>query len=134
LRIERADDDAPVLGGHDDMAELPIVLWDGNVSTLPHASSPFGEAGALAPRAALGVTATGRILVARGSFASAAPLAQALARAGCVRALLLDRGLHATAFLDRAGTASPPRAGYEESVLYAVGSPLRPRGFAFPSR
>jgi hypothetical protein len=134
LRVERADDDAPVLGAHDDMAELPIVLWDGDVIPSLRGASGSEAMGATALRAALGVTATGRILVARGSVPSAVPLAQALARAGCVRALSLDRGLHASALLDRAGTASPPRASYEESVLYAIGTPLRPRGFVFPSR
>ena len=83
------------------------------------------------PRAVLGKTPAGRSIVARGSFSSATPLARALAQAGCTRALVLDRGLHATGFLDRAGTASPPRARYDESVLYAIGSPLHPSGFRF---
>jgi hypothetical protein len=69
--------------------------------------------------------------VARGVLASAAPLAHTLARAGCVRAVLLDRGTHAAGFLDRAGTSDPPRARYDESVLYALGSPLHPSGFRF---
>ena len=56
---------------------------------------------------------------------------RALAKAGCARAVVLDRGAHATGFLDRAGTSNPPRARYDESVLYALGSPLRPNGFRF---
>ena len=122
LAIARADA-APVLGAHDDLVELPLALWDGKA--VPVASGPT------VLRAALGTTASGRLLVARGSFASAAPLADALARAGCRRALVLDRGSHATAFFDRAGTAQSPRARYDESVLYAVGTPLRPKGFRF---
>jgi hypothetical protein len=122
LAIARADD-APALGVHDDLVELPMALWAGRVTNLP--------GGSVVPRAVLGVTATGRVLVARGTFASAAPLAETLARAGCVRALSLDRGAHATAFLDRAGTSSPPRARYDESVLYAIGTPLHPNGFRF---
>jgi hypothetical protein len=43
----------------------------------------------------------------------------------------LDRGLRATAFIDRAGTTEPPRARYDETVLYALGAPLRPEGFRF---
>jgi hypothetical protein len=43
----------------------------------------------------------------------------------------LDRGAHATAFLDRAGTASAPRGRYDETVLYAVAAPLQPHGFHF---
>jgi hypothetical protein len=122
LAIARADD-APVLGAHDDLSELPLLLWDAR--PLP---SPAGPA---QPRAAIGVAPSGRVLLARGSFASAEPLALALSKAGCTRALALDRGRHATAFLDRTGTGSPPRGHYEESVLYAIGTPLRPRGFRF---
>jgi hypothetical protein len=118
-------DDAALLGAHDDLAELPAVVWDGRVV------SPAGEDGAVEGRAALGVTPSGRVLVARGAVASVAPLAQALARAGCTRAVVLDRGVHATGLLDRAGTASPPRARYDETVLYAIATPLRPRGFRF---
>jgi hypothetical protein len=69
--------------------------------------------------------------LARGSFSSAAPLAEGLARAGCARALSLDRGLQATGFLDRSGTASPPRGRYVETTLYAIGRPLSPRAFRF---
>jgi hypothetical protein len=100
-----------------------MAIWAGKILPLP--------AGIVAPRAVLGITASGRVLVARGAFSSAAPLAEALARAGCTRALSLDRGVHSTAFLDRAGTSSPPRSRYDESVLYAMGSPLRPNGFRF---
>jgi hypothetical protein len=106
-----------------DLLELPLLLWDGALQAT--------GAGVVEPRAALGLTPSGRILLARGSFASAAPLGEALKRAGCTRALVLDRGARATAFLDRAATANPPRARYDETVLYAVASPLRPRGFRF---
>ena len=122
LSIARASEARPI-GAHEDMLELPIALWDGRPALLP--------VGAPMPRAALGVSPSGRVLVARGSFTSAAPLARALARAGCTRALSLDRGLHATAFVDRAGTVSTPRVRYEESVLYAMAAPLRPRAFRF---
>ncbi len=122
LAIARADD-APALGAHDDLVELPIAIWAGKIASFP--------AGAVTPRAALGITPSGRVLVAQGAFGSAAPLAEALSRAGCTRALSLDRGVHATAFIDRAGTSSPPRARYDESVLYAIGAPLRPNGFRF---
>jgi len=120
--------DAGNPGLHDDMLELPIVLWDGR--PVPIASGPF-DAGAVEPRAAIGLAASGRVLIARGVVASAAPLADALARAGCTRALSLDRGARATAFVSRAGTSDPPRGRYDESVVYAIAAPLRPRGFRF---
>ena len=106
-----------------DLLELPILLWDGTTEpTTP---------GTVTPRSAIGITAGGRVLLARGAFASATPLAEALARAGCTRALSLDRGADATALLDRAGGSTPPRARYDETVLYAVATPLQPRGFRF---
>jgi hypothetical protein len=108
---------------HSDMIELPIVLWNGELRPA--------QRGPIAPRAAIGTTPTGRVVLARGTFASTSPLAEALARAGCTRALALDRGAHATAFFDRAGTESPPRGRYDESVLYAVATPLAPRAFRF---
>jgi hypothetical protein len=118
-------DDLPPLGPHDDLVELPVLLWDGARPTIAAPSA------APSMRAAIGLAPGGRVFLARGTFTSAQPLAEALAEAGCTRALLLDRGAHASAFLDRAGTDEPPRARYDESVLYAVGVPLAPRGFRF---
>jgi hypothetical protein len=54
-----------------------------------------------------------------------------LKRASCTQAVVLDRGAAAGGRLDRAGTASPPRSRYEQSVLYAMGKALVPRGFRF---
>jgi hypothetical protein len=108
-----------------DMLELPVILWDGKSESVAQGASQM--------RAAIGFGPSGRVIVARGSVSSAAALADALARAGCTRALSLDRGVHASAFLDRAGTNSPPRGRYDESVLYAIAAPLRPRGFRFES-
>jgi hypothetical protein len=125
LAVERSDDAAP-LGPHDDLAELPLLVWDGRRVAEGPSSSPQ-------LRAALGVTAAGRVLFARGSVAASA-LADALVAAGCVRAVALDRGLHAAAFVDRPATDHPPRARYDESVLYAVGAPLKPRAFRFEAQ
>jgi hypothetical protein len=108
-----------------DMLELPVILWDGKSESVVRGASQM--------RAAIGFGPPGRVIVARGSVSSAAALADALARAGCTRALSLDRGVHASAFLDRAGTNSPPRGRYDESVLYAIAAPLQPRGFRFES-
>jgi hypothetical protein len=122
LTIARADD-LPILGDKDDLVELPLLLWD---------AQPLGPAvGAVAPRSAVGVTPSGDVVFARGTFASAAPLADALSLAGCTRALSLDRGTEATALFDRTGTSAPPRTGYDQSILYAIAASLRPRGFRF---
>jgi hypothetical protein len=129
LDIVRAGD-ADAVDAHADMLELPIALWDGKAQATPGGPGR-GPPPAREPRAALGVTPSGRVVIARGSFATTAPLAEALARSGCTRALSLDRGARASAFLDRAGTANPPRGSYDESVLYAIATPLRPRGFRF---
>ncbi len=56
------------------------------------------------PRGALGLDPEGRIVIARGMFASDAPLVDALVRAGCRRAVALDRGARAPPFLLRVGT------------------------------
>ncbi|MDP9002603.1 MAG: hypothetical protein M3O46_21145, partial [Myxococcota bacterium] len=122
LAITRAAD-AESVEAHTDMLELPIVLWDGKSETIAPS--------AVETRAAIGWSPTGRILIARGVFSSAAPLANALARAGCTRALALDRGVRGSGLLDRAGTTNPPRGRYDESILYAIAVPLRPRGFHF---
>ena len=122
LSIVRAGD-APAPEAHGDLLELPILLWEG-------VATP-SLAGLVVLRSAIGVTPSGRVLFARGSFDSAAPLAEVLGRAGCSRAVALDRGSRATAFLDRAGTSNPPRGRYEEAVVYAIASPMRPRGFRF---
>jgi hypothetical protein len=108
---------------HGDMVELPLVLWEGEPK--PSARGPA------VMRAAIGTTPGGRVVLARAMASSVQPLAEALARAGCTRALALDRGAGATAFLDRAGSDSPPRGRYDESVLYAVATPLAPRAFRF---
>jgi hypothetical protein len=129
LTMTRADD-RPPLGLHDDLVELPILLWEG-ARVVPSGAGPATSWGTPAPRAAIGLLPGGRVLIARGTFASDSPLVEALTAAGCTRALALDRGVRASGFLDRAGTPDAPRARYEESVLYALGVPLAPRGFRF---
>jgi hypothetical protein len=122
LSIVRATD-VQAVDPHTDMLELPMILWDAKPESPP--------GGAVEPRAAVGWNPAGRVVIARGSLSSAGPLAEALARAGCTRALSLDRGVRLSSFLDRAGTPDPPRARYDESVLYAISAPLRPRAFHF---
>ncbi len=111
------------VGPHVDAAEVPLILDDGK----PVASGASG----LSARAALGITGEGRVVIARGEAASDAPLAEALARAGCVRGVALWRGPHADVTLRRAGTATPPRDHEEATTLFAIASSLKPRAFRF---
>lgn len=131
LTIASARDFASV-PAHVDAVELPLLVDDGKMVSLSHAQARA--------RAALGLTPAGRVYVARartGGAASPGPdapaLAETLKRAGCTRAVLLDRGAGAEGALFRAGTATPPRSRYEETTLYAMGKPLLPRGFRFES-
>ncbi|MEA2753054.1 MAG: hypothetical protein QOI41_7197, partial [Myxococcales bacterium] len=114
---------------HVDAVELPLLIDDGKVLAVSHGGSRA--------RAALGLTAAGRVYVARimstASGAGVEMMAETLKRAGCTRAVLLDRGAGVHGSIFRAGTATPPRSRYEETTLYAMGKPLLPRGFRFES-
>jgi hypothetical protein len=110
---------------HTDVAELPLVLDAGRVTEMARKN------GSVEARAALGTMPSGRVIVARGTFSSDMPLADALRRAGCTRAVALDRGSRSQPFLHRAGSDTPPRARYEDSVLYALAVPMAPRAFRF---
>jgi hypothetical protein len=103
-----------------DAVELPLLLDDGAPVSRP---ALHGEA------VALGLTASGRVLVARG--VPEGELATTLRKAGCMRAVLLDRGAGGRGAIFRAGTSAPPRSRYDETTLYAMGKPLLPRGFRF---
>jgi hypothetical protein len=116
-------DENPSVSAHADLAELPLLVDRG--AALTTISGPAG------PRAALGLTADGRAFLARGSFASDAPLAAALVSAGCVRAVALDRGARADPVLRRAGTPSPPLASDDATTLFALAAPMAPRAFRF---
>jgi hypothetical protein len=111
------------IAAHVDVAEAPLIVDHGAVVATPSESTNA--------RAALGVTTDGRVLVARGTFASDAPLADALVAAGCTRAVALDRGARADSPLRRAGTSSPPLAENEATTLFAIAAPMKPRAFRF---
>jgi hypothetical protein len=127
LTLMRASEAPATVDVHEDLLELPVVLWDGK------GEAPLGGAADRAPkmRGVIGSTPSQRVLIARGVFDGDGPLVDALARAGCTRALALDRGAGATGFFDRAGTGAAPRPRYDESVVYAIAASLRPRGFRF---
>lgn len=103
-----------------DAVELPLLLDEGAPTHVAlHGRAPV----------ALGITVAGRVFVARGSAID--DVVQVLKRAGCSRAVLLDRGAGSHGSLFRAGTETPPRSHYEDTTLYAMGKPLLPRGFRF---
>jgi len=111
---------------HEDVAEVPLLLDAGAL-----VEETTRATGTLADRGALGMTKSGRILIARGRVNGDGALAEALRRAGCVRAVALDRGLREPSFVHRAGTPTPPRARYDVTTLYAIASPMKPRAFRF---
>jgi hypothetical protein len=117
MGIVRASDAPAIDPPRGEMLELPLLLWDGRA-----VASSTRAGGPVQPRAAIGLTASGRVLLARGSVGRDATLAEVL---------LLDRGARASAFLDRAGTPAAPRGRYDETVLYAIASALPPRAFRF---
>lgn len=112
--------EAPKLAESEDAVQLPLLADKG--SLLPRAR----EHGSMHMRGALCITARGRVLVARGRHDSSDPLASALLRAGCERVVGLDRGSRHPSFVHRAGTPTPPLSGYDTTVLYGLGRPMRP--------
>jgi hypothetical protein len=123
LTIAKATEGATA-GPHADLAELPLLFFDKTPVSPP-------QQGAADDRMALGTTPSGRVILARGRFTSDAPLAEALERAGCTRAVALDRGVRGDTLLNRAGRGDPPRARYDDTVLYAIATPMKPRAFRF---
>ncbi len=112
---------------HADAVELPLLLADGELVPAPHQGRARSGVDA-----ALGTTPQGRVFIARATGpASADDLAALLKRAGCTRAVLVDRGAGTHGAVFRAGTSTPPRSRYEDSTLSAIARPLLPRGFRF---
>ncbi|MEO8878088.1 MAG: phosphodiester glycosidase family protein, partial [Polyangiaceae bacterium] len=120
---------ADVLGPTGDFTELPLLIDNG--ALVASATARASEHDDPRSRAALGITRDGRVVLAHGDLGSDAPLADALLKAGCQRAVLLDRGAHVPVTLDRAGTLAPPHAHYDQSVLYAIARPMKPRALRF---
>jgi hypothetical protein len=124
LSIQRGDE-LTSIAPHTDVAELPLILEKGSLTVEASKTGPD------ALRYALGTTSTGRVMVARAMGTSDASLSEALRRAGCQRAVALDRGAHSPTFLHRGGSDTPPLGHYDDSVLYALALPLTPRAFRF---
>jgi hypothetical protein len=121
-RIE-APGTLPTLTADEEAVQLPLLVENGKVE--PRAR----ERGDMRRRAALCITPSERLLIASAMHDTSDTLAAALLRVGCTRVVELDRGSHHPAFLQRAGTATPPVASYETSVLYALGRPMQALAF-----
>jgi hypothetical protein len=109
--------------GTEDAVELPLVVDAGKI--LPAAQ----ELRAMRRRGAACVNTSGHAVFAMATADTDEPNSLALLRAGCSRAVALDRGSHQPTFIHRAGAGSPPLGRYSESVFYAVSQVLAPRTF-----
>ena len=113
----------PTLAADEEAVQLPLLVENGKLE--PRAR----ERGDMRRRSALCITPSARMIVASATHDTSDTLAAALQRVGCTRVVELDRGSHHPAFLQRAGTATPPVASYETSVLYALGRPMQALAF-----
>lgn len=124
----------PVLARDEEAVQLPLLAEEGKLTDHARAHGPLRERGALC------VTSRGRVLVAKATHDSSDSLAAVLVSTGCSRVVELDRGSQHPSFVHRPGSATPPLAAYDTSVLYALGRPMTPHAFrwadegAVPSR
>lgn len=108
-----------------DATELPMTADEGKLR--PEAR----EVGSMRARAAACVLADGTFAVASTTFDSDEAATSALIDLGCARIVALDRGMHASFFLHRAGTEPAPAARYETTVLDLVDVPMTGRAKRF---
>ncbi len=107
------------------VVELPLLVAGGNVTMSAE------SVGATRVRVAACQLASGRIAFASTTADTDAPNAVALAKLGCRAVVALDRGSHEDSFVERAGGATGKIARGEQTTLYAVASPMKPRAFAW---
>jgi hypothetical protein len=107
---------------HGDAVEVPALLDAGEI-VRNGATAEF----------ALGITESGRVVVARQRGGGNAALAAALKSVAVRDAVLLTRTatLATGGELMRSGTALQPSLHYRSTSLSFVGFPMRPRGFRF---
>lgn len=105
------------------LVQLPLLAQDGELVGRAR------QVGALRDRGALCLDADGNLLFAQITHDSSGPAARALLQLGCGLVVEADRGSHHPPFVERAGTAQPPRVGHETTALYGVGQPMRPRAY-----
>ena len=108
-----------------DATELPMTADEGKLR--PEAR----DVGSMRSRAAACVLADGTFAVASTTFDSDEAATTALIDLGCARIVALDRGMHASFFLHRAGTEPAPAARYETTVLDLVDAPMTGRAKRF---
>jgi len=113
----------PTLSADEEAVQLPLLVENGKLE--PRAR----ERGDMRRRAALCITPSERLIIASAVHDASDTVAAALLRVGCMRVVELDRGSHHPAFVQRAGTPTPPLASYETSVLYALGRPMQALAF-----
>ncbi len=108
-----------------DATELPMTADEGKLR--PEAR----EVGSMRTRAAACVLADGTFAVASTTFDSDEAATTALIDLGCARIVALDRGMHSSFFLHRAGAEPGPSARYETTVLDLVDAPMSGRAKRF---
>lgn len=108
-----------------EIIQVPALARDGEL--LPVAR----ELGGKRPRAAMCLSETGTLLVARMQHDTPAPLAQALLDLGCDLVVEMDRGSHPPPVVERAGTEVAPGGIREQTFLYGFEAELRPRTHLF---
>lgn len=118
-----APGETPKLDKDDEAVQLPLLAENGKLTEASLAHGPLRLRGALC------ALPSGRVVIATARHDSSDSLAAALLKVGCTRVVELDRGSQHPAFVHRAGTATPPLASYETSVLYAIGRPMLPHAF-----
>lgn len=118
-----APGETPKLEKDDEAAQLPLLAEAGKLTEAARAHGPLRQRGALC------ALPSGRVVVASARHDSSDSLAAALMKVGCTRVVELDRGSQHPAFVHRAGGPTPPLAGYETSVLYAIGRQMLPHAF-----
>lgn len=106
-----------------DAVELPLLLIHGNLSNAAEVTGPVRQRGAAC------VLPSGRAVFALSQSVSDGANAMVLAKLGCQTAVALDRGTHEEVWLQRAGVEGAAINRSEQTTLYAVSTPMRPRAF-----
>ncbi|MBW2455205.1 MAG: hypothetical protein JRI68_11875 [Deltaproteobacteria bacterium] len=102
-----------------DATELVIVAENGQLR------SEARTMGARRPRSLACLLPPSTLLVAEATFDSLEAATEVLLEAGCRRVVSLNRGKQVGAFVHLAGSKTPPRERYDDTVLYGLVQPMR---------